>query len=109
MKPHPALLAALAVVALAQAPTRPPLTADSETILRLCRRGADVAVMLGTMFPEHGEYYRGQSDALLSAAEWLQDYLPREYPGWALPPPPVVPEPPAPPADPRRPTDPLKP
>lgn len=90
MKSHPLLTFALASIAIAQVPgpALPPLTEDSQVIIQLCRRNADVALMGAVFFPERADYFQGQHDALIAASEWLQDYLPREYPGFALPTPP---------------------
>lgn len=93
MKSHPLLTFAIASVALAQVPTLPPLTEDSQVIVQLCRRNADVALMGAAFFPERADYFQGQHDALIAASEWLQDYLPREYPGFAIPTPQPQPKP----------------
>lgn len=86
MKSHPLLTFALASIAIAQVPTLPPLTENSQVIVQLCRRNADVALMGAVFFPERADYFQGKHDALMDAAEWLQDYLPREYPGFYVPP-----------------------
>lgn len=85
MKSHPLLTFALASIALAQVPTLPPLTEDSQVIVQLCRRNADTALLGAQFFPDRADYFQGQHDALIAASEWLQDYLPREYPGFAIP------------------------